>query len=243
MMKQCALSRTYVQRPLRLLLPPLLAVSSIISCGEEVQAKSQKQPNSALSQVTPAKSQGPAKSLSKSYEEALKALREAGFAKAAEILEKRVNQEKPKMKLSKDQARDAALYLVQDLPEMPKAKTLYYFMPHSTIELIRGVNERDVPRKEAEKIAAYLLTFISSMKFQNLKQLDSNHSHVIGREWHQIDYSGEGMTWQGQKRKWSKKGVKNFTKPEWIHNYFKHASKYPYFKRIYKPQGHLPQAP
>ena len=33
---------------------------------------------------------------------------------------------------------------------------------------------------------------------------------IIGREWHEIDYSGESMTWQKQKIKYAPYGISNF---------------------------------
>ncbi len=174
------------------------------------------------------------------YQEALDSLRSNGFGRAAEILEARVTQKK-KMKLTREQARDAAAYLLQDLPGMKNARRLYGKMPRSTIELLRAVNERDVPREDAEEIAGYLLCFTGAMGFRNLRQLDSNHSHIIGREWHQIDYSGEGMTWQSQKKFGVSRGIHDFRKAIHIHRYFTFASGQPYFKRIYRPTRPFPE--
>ncbi len=175
------------------------------------------------------------------YQEALESLRNHGFGRAAEILEARATQKKRKMKLTKEQARDAAAYLIQDLPRMEKARRLFDVMPRSTIELLRAVHERRVPEEDAEEIAGYLTCFTKAMGFRNLRQLDSNHSHVIGREWHQIDYSGEGMTWQSQKKFGTSKGIHDFKKAIHIHRYFTFASDQPYFKRIYKPTRPFPK--
>jgi hypothetical protein len=93
---------------------------------------------------------------------------------------------------------------------------------------------------DAEAIAGFLLGMIEAGNFQNPRQLDINHSHVIGRDWHQIDYTGEGMTWQGQKAYWAPKGVTDFKKAEHIRAYFHHACRLRYFQRIYQPRGDLP---
>ena len=170
------------------------------------------------------------------YQEAIESLNEHGYAKVAAIIEARVSQEKRKMKLTEEEGKNAALYLLQDLPEMPKCQELLEVMPKSTIELIRGVNERGV----AEKIADYLMRFQESMRLGNLPQLDENHSHVIGREWHQIDYRGEGMSWQRNKAHWSRKGVPDFRKAEHIQTYLEWESRQSFFKRIYRPNGQLP---
>lgn len=168
------------------------------------------------------------------------ALRQSGLTMAAEILEGRVSQRSPKMKLTKAQALNVAGYLLADLQGMPNTTLLYYEMPRATIELVRAVHERGVAKQEAEKISSYLLRFIDSMDFGNLKQLDINHSHIIGRDWEQIDYSGERLDPRRQKRNGERMGVPNFKKALYIHRYFTHASKAGYFRKIYRPNGTLP---
>ncbi|MCB9754301.1 MAG: hypothetical protein H6713_30535 [Myxococcales bacterium] len=81
------------------------------------------------------------------------------------------------------------------------------------------------------------------MELGNLAQLDENHSHVIGREWHEIDYTGERMTWQGQRDAWTPKGVLDFKRAIHIHRYFASASRLPYFTRVYRPRGRMPPPP
>lgn len=175
-----------------------------------------------------------------SFPAAMQALEKGGLGEAAKLLRSRVKQRSPKMKLGKREATKMAGYLLADLPQMPNTTLLHYEMPRSTIELVRAVHERGVSKQDAEGISAYLLRFIDSMDFGNLKQLDINHSHVIGREWEQIDYSGERLDPQRQKRRGQRMGVKNFKEARYIHAYFKHASKMGYFKKVYRPNGELP---
>lgn len=73
-----------------------------------------------------------------------------------------------------------------------------------------------------------------------LTGVDVSQSHVIGREWHQIDYSGEPMTWQSQKAAWEPLGVVNFKEARFLETYFKIVSKMAFFKRVYQPGGTLP---
>jgi hypothetical protein len=179
-------------------------------------------------------------SVPRTYSSAMDTLRQNGLKQAAQILEGRVNQRSPKMKLTKAQALNAAGYLLADLEEMPNTTLLYYEMPRATIELVRAVHERGVKKQDAEEISSYLLRFIDSMDLGNLKQLDINHSHIIGREWEQIDYSGERLDPQKQKRNGQRMGVLSFKKALYIHRYFTHASKAGYFRKIYRPNGTLP---
>lgn len=181
----------------------------------------------------------PAK-LPEAYGGAMSALREAGLQHTADALDRRVKQRSPKMKLSRSQAIKIAGYLLQDQEGMPHTFLLSYEMPRASVELIRAVHERGVSKREAEKISQYLIRFIDSMDFQNLKQLDINHSHIIGREWEQIDYSGEPLDPQRQKRNGERMGVMNFKEARYIHRYFVHASKAKYFNKIYRPRGKMP---
>ncbi len=174
------------------------------------------------------------------YHSALEALRNWGFASAAGALESRVNQVSQKMKLDEKQAAKLSNYLVNDLSNMPNAGELEKTMPKSVVELVVAVEERGVSREEAEKIADFLLRFTAAMRFGNPGQFDSNLSHVIGREWSQIDYSGEGTTWQKRKKQWAKYGVPSFKKAEYIENYFRHEKELSYFTNIYRPEGQWP---
>jgi len=168
------------------------------------------------------------------------ALRQEGFGQAADIIDSRVKQRRPKMKLTKVQATKIAGYFLTDMREMPNTKILYQKMPRSTVELLRGVHERGVSKQDAEEISDYLVRFVKSMKFGNLKQLDSNHSHIIGREWEEIDYTGEGANPARRKRVGQSRGIMNFKKAAYIHRYFEVMHKAAYFRRIYRPRGTLP---
>ena len=42
----------------------------------------------------------------------------------------------------------------------------------------------------------------------------NNTSHIIGRNWWEINYSGENMTWQGQKTKYAPYGITDFKSVE-----------------------------
>jgi len=191
--------------------------------------------NSSPSTRAPAKD-SPRKSVPSNFNGAMGALHEAGLGAVAEELERRVSQKKRKMKLSEADARAIASYVVKYLPEMPNARKLLDIMPRSTVELIAGVGERGVSKTEAEKIAEFHLKFTKNAGFRNLSQFDENHSHVIGRDWPDIDYSGERMTWQGQKKSWSRHGVEDFKTAASVCNYFRETRKARYHKRIYKPR-------
>lgn len=172
--------------------------------------------------------------------EALAALEEEGWSRHAEIIQSRVNQEKKKRKLTENQGFTAALYLLEDLPEMDFTKKLAGELPKATIELLRGIHERGVEKQDAEEISAFLLAFIESMKLRHPEKFDENLSHCIGRQWHEIDYSGEGMTWQRAKATFTRMGVIDFRKAEYVQKYFEWESKQGYFQRIYQPRGRLP---
>jgi hypothetical protein len=62
---------------------------------------------------------------------------------------------------------------------------------------------------------------------------------VTGRHWHEIDYSGEGMTWQGQQAEWSRQGVADFRTAASIHAYFVGAEPLPHWRKVYRPRGRM----
>jgi hypothetical protein len=101
------------------------------------------------------------------------------------------------------------------------------------------VEERGVPEGDAEALAAYLVRATRVLRCQNLAQLDTNHSHVIGRRWQEIDYTGEGTTWQARRDHWARYGVLDFRTAAHVHRYFVAESKLAYFKRIYRPRGRM----
>lgn len=171
-------------------------------------------------------------------EQALAALRAGGLDAAAEMIAARVAQRAPKMQLTAEQGRIAAI-AVLDLAAHDSVRTLHSVMPRSTVELARAVTERGVSVEEAQAIARYLFEVVQVLGFERLAVFDDNHSHVIGREWHEIDYTGENMTWQGQRDDWSRKGVTSFEKAIYIHAYFSGAEKLPHWKRVYRPRGRM----
>ena len=173
----------------------------------------------------------------KTLEDALSALEKRELPEIAKILRGRVSQESPKMKLTGEQAGKAALYTIDLVDSMDAGPALVARLPHSTIELARAVNERGVTRSDSAEIATYLLALTDALRFGNLRRLDINHSHVIGRDWPDIDYTGEPMTWKSQKKYWHPKGVIDFKKAAHIHAYFRGAFDLPHFARVYKPAG------
>lgn len=76
---------------------------------------------------------------------------------------------------------------------------------------------------------------MQSCRFENIKAFDNNTSHIIGRKWHEIDYSGENMTWQGQKEKYIPYGITDFRTLENMRKFFAIEGNFPYFNKIYKP--------
>ena len=116
-------------------------------------------------------------------------------------------------------------------------------MPRSAAELARAVRERGLPRRDALEIAAYLVRVVETLRFERLATFDENHSHVTGRDWHEIDYSGEGMTWQGQKAYWAPRGVESFRKAAFIHAYFAGAEPMKHWARVYRPRGRMADVP
>lgn len=126
------------------------------------------------------------------------------------------------------------------LPALPTTQQLLAVMPKASVELLRSVAERGVPREEAERMATYLLELRQSLDMENPAPLDENTSHVIGREWHEIDYRGEGMTWEKQKSIYVPKGIPDFKTEAHLRRFFEVESKAPYFVKLYKPRGGVP---
>ena len=170
--------------------------------------------------------------------DALAALRARGFDDAADAIDRRARQRASKMKLAPAQAL-AAAHAVLAIGERPEMRALHAVMPRSLVELARAVAERGVTVEEADAIARYLVRVVDALAFERLGVFDENHSHVCGREWHEIDYSGEGMTWQGQRADWAPKGVLDFKRARHIHAYFTGAERLPHWKRVYRPRGRM----
>lgn len=174
----------------------------------------------------------------RTLDEGLERLRAAGMAQAAEVIARRVVQRRPKMRLTGDEGRAAAAALLA-LADRAPLRALHQVMPRSTVELARAVSERGLPAADAEAIAGYLVRAARALDFERLATFDENHSHVTGREWHEIDYSGEGMTWRGQKAYWQPRGVESFRKAEFIHAYFTAAERMEHWQRVYRPRGRM----
>ena len=154
------------------------------------------------------------------------------------IMNVRVNQKKAKMKLNKAQSLALSNFLSLLSTPTPRLLHLQTILPKTTLELLRSVESRGVSLNEAEKMAEYLDKLIKEFKFRNIAAFDENTSHIIGREWSEIDYSGEHMTWQKQKQKQKYKpyGVENFKSEKNLIKFFAVESRLPYFNKIYKPR-------
>ncbi len=168
-------------------------------------------------------------------------LRRRGYVAAADVIERRVAQAKPKMKLTAEQGLAAATALVELDGDAWRA--LHAVMPRSTVELARAVRERGVSSEEAEAIARYLVRVVDALAFERLATFDENHSHVTGRDWPEIDYAGEGMTWRSQRADWAPRGVLDFKRATHIHAYFVGAERLPHWQRVYRPRGTMRTVP
>ena len=157
---------------------------------------------------------------------------------AADVIARRVAQTRPKMRLNREEGRAAAAALLA-LADREAWRALHAVMPRSTVELARAAAERGVPAADAEEIARYLVRVVEALRFERLATFDDNHSHVTGRDWQEIDYSGEGMTWQRQKATWVPRGVASFRKAEHIRAYFTAAERMEHWKRVYRPRGRM----
>jgi hypothetical protein len=167
-------------------------------------------------------------------------LREAGYPEVARVIETRVAQAKPKMKLELEQGLRVARYLHEALPSMPEAHALSRTMPKTVVELVRSTYERGVSAGEAEAMARYFSHLLTHLKPQNLPALDENCSHVVGREWHEIDYSGEPLTWEKQKRVYTPQGIPHFKDAATLERFFRVESRAAYFNKLYRPEGSVP---
>ena len=149
------------------------------------------------------------------------------------ILEQRVNQTSSKMALKESEA--VALEQFLATKNFVNIAGLQSLLPKTSIELLMALRFRAVPSNEAESIALYLKDIVASCQFENIKGFDNNTSHIIGREWHEIDYSGEEMTWKKQQAWYTPYGIANFKTLENLKKFFPVESKLPHFKKIYKP--------
>ena len=69
---------------------------------------------------------------------------------------------------------------------------------------------------------------------------DENCSHVVGREWQDIDYRDEGMTWQKQQAIHQPKGIAHFKDVANLRQFFQVESRAPYFQKLYRVKGAAP---
>ncbi len=145
------------------------------------------------------------------------------------------------MRLSGEEGLRAASYLLEGLPVMPRVRALIGVMPKTCVELVRGVNERGVQAQDAESIADYLARMIDSMRLARVGTFDECCSHVLGRRWSQVDYSGESLDPRKQERFYSSRGVPDLLTAVHVRRYFAVESEMPYFKWIFNPQGPLPE--
>jgi len=151
------------------------------------------------------------------------------------ILKQRLHQKSPKMKLTREEVKSLEKYLSELRIAAPNLIKLKSLLPKTTLELLRATHERNLPLTEAEAMAAYLSEFTQKQNFQNVNAFDENTSHIIGREWSEIDYTGEGMTWQNQRKKYLPHGITNFKSKENLIKFFRVESTLPYFRKIYRP--------
>lgn len=146
-------------------------------------------------------------------------------------------------RLTYDEANRAAGYVLSDISSMRNCRRLIRFLPETAVEILRGVHERGVDRKEAEKMAYYLYRFISWVGMRKRKSFDEYLAHIVGRDWNQIEYPVEGMTWQGQKKFYGQHDVPDLKTALHIHRYLKTERSRAHFKNIFHPRGRMPPAP
>jgi len=163
------------------------------------------------------------------------------WQKLCSILDSRVEQTARKMKLQESNAKSLEQFLNSTDYNFIYLAELQNFLPKTTLELLIAINERWLDIREADLMAKYLQELLESYNFQNVAAFDENTSHIIGRQWLEIDYSGENMTWQGQKAKYAPYGIVNFKSVDCLKKFFKVESKLPYFTKIYKPKYTKPR--
>lgn len=152
------------------------------------------------------------------------------------ILIHRLTQKSPKMRLNIEQVDSFVNFLNHLEMSTYNLNQLQKTMPKTSLELLMAVQDRYLPLSEAEKMASFLERFSYSRNFQNISAFDENTSHIIGREWHEIDYSGENMTWRKQKLKYQPYGILDFKSLATLKKFFVVESTLPYFNKTYHPQ-------
>jgi hypothetical protein len=152
-----------------------------------------------------------------------------------EILIARSTQSNPKMRLKVSEVNHFVVFLNQLHAPLPHITKLQKILPKTTLELLMAVHARNLSIAEAEKMAAYLAVIVEKFQFKFPKAFDENTSHIIGREWHEIDYSGEKMTWQKQQLKYKPYGITDFKSLANLQKFFVVESTLPYFNKTYEP--------
>lgn len=151
------------------------------------------------------------------------------------IIVLRHEQAESKMKLTTQQVDSLIDYLkTLDSRDLSRLQKLQKVLPKTTLELLFAIQARGLDKNEADKMAVYLKQVPNEYHVKNLAAFDENTSHIIGREWHDIDYSDEGMTWEGQKEKYSSYGITNFKTLDNLKKFFPVESKLPYFDQTYR---------
>ncbi|HEY2406764.1 MAG TPA: hypothetical protein VGI10_12215 [Polyangiaceae bacterium] len=197
-------------------------------------------PAGAVSATPPAPSSAPASAAPEpSLSELGQRLRAANYGTLADILAARVVQTRRKMKLTEDEARRVSQELLDELPTLSETRMLP-LMPKTTIELVRSSRERGVSREEAERMATFLLDVRMALDMDNPAAFDENCSHVVGREWQDIDYRDEGMQWEKQRSIYVPKGVLHFKDVANLRQFFRVESQAPYFQKVYGVKGKAP---
>lgn len=152
------------------------------------------------------------------------------------ILIQRLNQKAQKMQLNTEQVESFVQYLNQLKASTTNLNQLQKIMPKTSLELLMATHNRNLLLSEAEKMAAYLDILAHKYNFKNINAFDENTSHIIGRKWHEIDYSGENMTWRKQQLKYQPYGIIDFKSVDTLNKFFVVESKLPYFNKSYQPQ-------
>jgi hypothetical protein len=159
------------------------------------------------------------------------------WSKLEPVLKARLTQNKPKMKLSQAEVAAFIQFLKKQQAPLPQLESLETVLPKTTVELWRAIQERGLSFEEAEKMAAYLLFFVKQAEFKNKAAFDENTSHLIGREWSEIDYSGENLNGQTQRRHYLPYGILDFKTAAHLKLFFKVEARLPYFNKSYRPKG------
>jgi len=156
------------------------------------------------------------------------------------ILTSRLKQTNLKMKLEAKQVASFIQFLKHLNKPTPKLTSLDKILPKTTLELLMAVQARGVDLEEAENMAAYLEHLVHQFDFTHVETFDENTSHIIGRAWNEIDYTGEGMTWKKQQLKYQPYGILHFKSLDCLKKFFPVEAKLPYFNQAYQPRNPNP---